>query len=305
MTTEYTQNDSQLKNSGVSFDFIEAAHNQPYLASKFNMKSTPYEIGMDLNKQFPVIIDDVEASIGDTESVDPIIFYVNMNMKPVGSGVELSEGLIINSPEGLAEIKNKLPQRLLRKVQSQAFGQGTADGSGNTFQSIVHYNEWPEKPEAINEFSDMNAMFIEFASNPDNLQDAILVVNSLTDLHKFKDGDGSTIFKFGTAEDGRVGTFYGVPVFVQNMNGKANMVLMHAKAYGGPTTDFEANEIDDTHNNILKKDGGSGPVIYPSDGDDVIWTYTEGFMDARVLNPKAIKIYKAVPTKTVKKVKGA
>ncbi|KPV55914.1 hypothetical protein QJ48_30455 [Paenibacillus sp. A3] len=124
----------------------------------------------------------------------------------------------------------------------------------------------------IVEFDTVEEMFSNYAAVNGSLDGAILVVDTLAKALAL----GADVYKNGTV--------YDVPVMVQSMNGKADMILMNPLAYGVSidSTEVEAHVVDGK---------ASQDTTAALKGYDEV--YAEVLAHGKVLNPLAIKIYKA------------
>lgn len=250
------------------------------MASKFNIFESHGQ------KDFLFTYDDHEADIALDVSALPdkdLIFEkIHFKQKSVSAEVLISKKLINNTPLDVVEVaKNSLNPRFLRKIQAQAFGQGNVDGLGDEqFQDIFQYNSYVNKIEDIDTFTDFGAMYNDFVSKAENLNGAVLVVDNTSVARSLKDVSGNAVFKGQISADGTIGTVEGIPVRVQNMNGKGLAVLMREDAYAVSVSQksFELDTIvDDTE--LAKK--------------SAISVYGSVMASGMVVNPSAIKILAA------------
>lgn len=123
-------------------------------------------------------------------------------------------------------------------------------------------------------------MYNDFVSKSENLNGAVLVVDNPSVARNLKDTAGNAVFKGHISADGTIGTVEGIPVRVQNMNGKGLAVLMREDAYAVSVSrkSFELDTIvDDTE--LAKK--------------SAISVYGSVMASGMVVNPSAIKILTA------------
>ena len=259
--------------------FIEATENLPYVANKFDI----FKTGGTTNRL--LFTDNQEAQIEpvatELTTASLQIDNVYFEQKAVSAEIPVPQQLInLSAIDFVNAAKGKVAKRILRKLQSQAFGQGNADGSEEFMQDIFQYNDYAEKTGDIAEFTDVKAMYADFAKDAENLVGAYVVVNSPTFLMNLKDDSGALVFKPGLTADGAIGQLYGMPVYVQNMNGKGDMVMMNANAYGVSIDDELAVEhLDGTQDSDLALKGA-------------VVAYGEIMASGMVQNPLAIKVLK-------------
>ncbi|MEH7668958.1 phage major capsid protein [Bacillus sp. JJ689] len=267
----------------VTINFVKNSKNIPTIASKFDIFVADYSV------KKPIIIDTAEAvAVGPDENgkykdfdEDMLLDHVVFDQKDISTSINVTGLVENNSPFNLVdEAKERLPYRFYRKAQSEVFGKGNADGDNGLFQSIPDYNDAKKKVAGLKiaTFSDVTEMFSDYAKTNGSLNGAILVVDTLAKAIAL----GPDVFKGMQGVEGISGTAHGVPVMVENMNGKADMILMNPLAYGMSVDRetieaFEINKAQDTE--IGKK--------------DFKFIYSEVSADGKVLNPLGIKIYKA------------
>ncbi|MFJ6030578.1 hypothetical protein ACIQFL_09170 [Bacillus toyonensis] len=266
----------------VTIDFVKNSKNIPLIASKFDIFVSEESC------KKPIIIDNAEAvTVAPDEDgnyndfdVDMLTDHVVFEQKDISTSINVTGLVEDGSPFNLVgEAKERLPYRTYRKMQSEAFGKGNANGDNGLFQSIPDYNKATKKVADLNiaEFDDVTAMFSDYVATNGSLNGAILVVDTLAKAIAL----GPDVFKGMQSVEGFVGTAYGVPVMVQDMNKKADMILMNPLAYGMSVDRevIEAFEIDKT------QDTEAGLK-------DFKFIYSDVSADGKVLNPLGIKIYK-------------
>ncbi|MCU4898085.1 phage major capsid protein [Bacillus cereus] len=259
----------------VTISFMASSENYPLIASKFDIFK---HVGK-TNRLFAM--DDKEAEIDPDELISKDVEFesVTFDQKTVSTSVEITQLILNNTPIDLKGIaQGKATRRILRTLQSQAFGKGNADGSGKQMQSIFEYNNYTNKIADIKTFSKVDEMFNDFANSSENLQGAIFVVDNALFATNLVDVGGQALLKPTNAHDGSIGTIYGIPVFVQPMNGKGKMVLMNPKAYAVSVNDELTAEIND----------GSEDSTTALAGYNFV--YTEIMASGMVANPHGIKI---------------
>ncbi|MCU5578880.1 phage major capsid protein [Bacillus toyonensis] len=266
----------------TTIDFVQNSKNIPLIASKFDIFEGDY-----LCKK-PIIIDTAEAETATPGTLNDFnaemqLSYAAFEQKAISTSIDVTVQIAnASSFDLVGEAKTRLPYRILRKMQSEAFGKGNANGDGDLFQSIPDYKNATKKVAdlSIAEFTDVTEMFSDYATTNGSLNGAILVVDTLAKAIGLNTG-GQEIFKGVKGVDGIVGTVHGVPVMVQSMNGKADMILMDPKAYGVAmkSTELEAFEVTEPSTETALK------------GFKFIECSTNA--DGKVLNPNGIKIYKA------------
>ncbi|WP_157775894.1 phage major capsid protein [Bacillus paranthracis] len=259
----------------VTISFMASSENLPLIASKFDIFK---HVGK-TNRLFAM--DDKEADIeSDTLISQDVEFEsVTFDQKAVSTSVDITQLLLNNTPIDLTGIaQEKVTRRILRTLQSQAFGKGNADGSGKQMQSIFEYNTYANKIADIETFTKVDDMFNDFANSSENLQGAIFVVDNALFATNLVDVGGQTLLKPTNAHDGSIGTIYGIPVFVQPMNGKGKMVLMNPKAYAVSVNDeFTARINDGSEDSEVRRAGYT-------------FVYAEIMASGMVANPHGIKI---------------
>lgn len=271
---------TSAENTLVTIDFVKNSKNIPLIASKFDI------FVADSFHKKPIIIDTAEAktAIPGTNNdfnADIVLSHVEFDQKEISTSVNVTELVAISSPNDLlGEAKERMPYRIYRKMQSEAFGKGNANGDKGLFQSILDYNTATKKVAGLNiaTFTDVTAMFSDYATTNGSLDGTVLVVDTLAKAIAL----GPDVFKGVQGVEGIVGTVHGVPVMVQDMNKKADMILMNPLAYGVSVDaeDIEASVIDKVQDTETTKKAFK-------------FVYSETMADGKVLNPLGIKIYKA------------
>lgn len=259
---------------------IIQSKNVPVLANKFNIfagKGRARRLFNADNKKATTVAEGSSITPDDT-----IYSEIVFQQKRVASAVDMSKALVNDTAEVIVpEIKNVLATRVLREFAGQAFGFGSKDGSEvDKFQSILDYNsQTAGKVNAtdIKEFTgvtvaNIDSAYGEFAA--DNVGEAVIVIDALATVNALVDGANQPLLKKENRLDGAIGTIYGIPVHIQDMNAKAKFVLLNPKAYA--VCVFDSSEFKETANPI----GGS--VTVTAD------TYAMG----KVVDPNGIKIIK-------------
>lgn len=266
----------QLTNAkDVTISFMASSENLPLIASKFDIFK---HVGK-TNRLFAM--DDKEAEIDPDELISKDVEFesVTFDQKTVSTSVEVTQLVRINTPIDLQGIaQGKATRRILRTLQSQAFGKGNTDGSGKQMQSIFEYNNYTDKIADIKTFTKIDEMFNDFANSSENLQGAIFVVDNALFATRLVDVSGETLLKPTIANDGSIGAIYGIPVFVQPMNGKGKMVLMNPKAYAVSVNDELTAEVNN----------GSEDTEVALAG--YTFVFAEVMASGMVANPHGIKI---------------
>ncbi|MED3681824.1 phage major capsid protein [Bacillus thuringiensis] len=259
----------------VTISFMASSENSPLIASKFDMFK---HVGK-TDRLFAM--DDKEADIEPDELISKDVEFesVTFDQKTVSTSVDITQLILNKTPIDLTNIaQGKATRRILRTLQSQAFGKGNADGSGNQMQSIFEYNNYTNKIADIKTYAKVDEMFNDFANSSENLQGAIFVVDNALFATKLLDEGKQTLLKSSDANDGSIGKIYNIPVFVQPMNGKGKMVLMNPKAYAVSVNNELTAEVND----------GS------EDSDTTLkgytFVYAEIMASGMVANPHGIKI---------------
>ncbi|MDM5038903.1 phage major capsid protein [Bacillus sp. OR-18] len=266
---------TNLNNQDVTISFVASSENLPLIASKFDIFK---HVGK-TDRLFAT--DDKEAEIDPDELISKDVEFesVTFDQKTVSTSVDITRLLLNDTPIDLTGIaKEKATRRILRTLQSQAFGKGNADGSGNQMQSIFEYNTYANRIADIKTYTKVDEMFNDFANSSENLQGAIFVVDNALFATRLLDEGKQTLLKPTSANDGSIGTIYGIPVFVQPMNGKGKMVLMNPKAYAVSVNDKLNADIND----------GSEDTESALQGH--IFAYAEIMASGMVANPHGIKI---------------
>ncbi|HHK5536341.1 TPA: phage major capsid protein [Bacillus mobilis] len=259
----------------VTISFMASSENTPLIASKFDI----FKHKGKTNRLFAM--DDKEAEIDPDELISKDVEFesVTFDQKTVSTSIEITQLLLNNTPIDLKGIaQNKVTRRILRTLQSQAFGKGNADGSGKKMQSIFEYNNYANKIADIKTFTKIDEMFNDFANSSENLQGAIFVVDNALFATNLVDVGGQALLKSTNANDGSIGTIHSIPVFVQPMNGKGKMVLMNPKAYAVSVNDeLTANINDGSEDTDVRRAGYT-------------FVYAEIMASGMVANPHGIKI---------------
>ncbi|HDR4366788.1 TPA: phage major capsid protein [Bacillus cereus] len=259
----------------VTISFMASSENSPLIASKFDIFK---HVGK-TDRLFAM--DDKEAEIDPDELISKDVEFesVTFDQKTVSTSIEITQLLLNNTPIDLTGIaKGKATRRILRTLQSQAFGKGNADGSGKQMQSIFEYNNYTNKIADIKTFTKVDEMFNDFANSSENLQGSIFVVDNALFATKLVDVGGQALLKPTNTNDGSIGTIYSIPVFVQPMNGKGKMVLMNPKAYAVSVNDeLTANINDGSEDTEVRRAGYT-------------FVYSEIMASGMVANPHGIKI---------------
>ncbi|EPZ0458720.1 phage major capsid protein [Bacillus sp. CD3-5] len=266
---------TNLNKTDVTISFVASSENLPLIASKFDI----FKHKGTTNRLFAV--DDKEAEIEPDELISKDVEFesVTFDQKTVSTSIEITQLLLNNTPIDLTGIaQGKATRRILRTLQSQAFGKGNADGSGNQMQSIFEYNTYASRIADIKTFSKVDEMFNDFANSSENLQGAIFVVDNALFATNLVDVGGQALLKPTITNDGSIGTIYGIPVFVQPMNGKGKMVLMNPKAYAVSVNDELSAEINDGSEDTDVRRAG------------YTFIYAEIMASGMVANPHGIKI---------------
>ncbi|WP_242309937.1 phage major capsid protein [Bacillus cereus group sp. BfR-BA-01331] len=260
----------------VTISFMASSEHLPLIASKFDI----FKHKGKTNRLFAM--DDKEAEIDPDELISKDVEFesVTFDQKTVSTSIEITQLLLNNTPIDLKGIaQGKATRRILRTLQSQAFGKGNADGSVKQMQSIFEYNNYTNKIADIKTFTKVDEMFNDFANSSENLQGAIFVVdNALFATRLVHNVSNEALLKPTIANDGSIGTIYGIPVFVQSMNGKGKMVLMNPKAYAVSVNDELSAEINDG-----SEDSDTARKGYT-------FVYSEIMASGMVANPHGIKI---------------
>ncbi|MGX5541509.1 phage major capsid protein [Bacillus wiedmannii] len=259
----------------VTISLVASSENLPLIASKFDI----FKHTGKTDRLFAM--DDKEAEIDPDELISKDVEFesVTFDQKTVSTSIEITQLLLNNTPIDLKGIaQGKATRRILRTLQSQAFGKGNADGSGKQMQSIFEYNTYANRIADIKTFSKVDEMFNDFANSSENLQGAIFVVDNALFATRLLDEGKQTLLKPTSANDGSIGTIYGIPVFVQPMNGKGKMVLMNPKAYAVSVNDELTAEINDGSEDTDVRRAG------------YTFVYAEIMASGMVANPHGIKI---------------
>lgn len=269
----------ELKQKDFELNFIDNAKGLPFVASRFDY----FEAHGDSERYF--FFDGQEADIEPEELTHKGLIFkpVNFVQKTVSTEVLISQRLKNDTPIDVeAAAKTVIVPRKLRKLQSEAFGKGNVDGSENNMQDIFQYNLYEHKIADIkDEFATVADMYADFVEQAENLKGAYFVVDNALFALNVLDIDGSRLLKEDkNAKDGRIGTWFGLPVLVQNMNGKGKVVLLNETAYSvSHNKTFTANTIDGSEDSGLLKMGA-------------IAVYGEIMASGMVVNPHAIRILK-------------
>ncbi|MGE7887828.1 phage major capsid protein [Bacillus cereus] len=259
----------------VTISLMASSENSPLIASKFDI----FKHRGKTNRLFAM--DDKEAEIDPDELISQDVEFesVTFDQKTVSTSIEITQLLLNNTPIDLKGIaQGKATRRILRTLQSQAFGKGNADGSNKQMQSIFEYNKYVNKIADIKTFTKVDEMFNDFANSSENLQGAIFVVDNALFATKLLDEGKQTLLKPSDANDGSIGKIYNIPVFVQPMNGKGKMVLMNPKAYAVSVNDELSAEINDGSEDTEVRRAG------------YTFVYAEIMASGMVANPHGIKI---------------
>ena len=276
---------NETEQTGLYPSFIETAENTPYIVNKLDVFKA------DGQTDKLVFKDKKQAEIAPLttalSATDLDINSVHFGQDTVSAEIPLSQKLVNMSPMDLPNAtKAKIAPRIQRTMQAMAFGKGSVDGdsetSGSAFQDIFQYNQFAEKVEDIEEFTTVEAMFADFANEPENLNEAFFVVNSAEFALGLVDVAGQPMMKSGNYVPGVIGYIYRFPVFVQDLNGKADMVLMNKTSYGYSVNDELAISIND---------GDSDSEVAQKGG---VVIYGEIMAAGMVQNPSAIKVLKPV-----------
>ncbi len=265
----------------VTKEFVKNSKNIPLIVSKFDVF---LEKGV---CKKPIIIDTAEAVTitpgqNNNYNADMQTASVEFAQKVIATSINVT-GLVVNSSQNdlIGEVKERMPYRIYRKMQSEAFGKGNANGDNGLFQSILDYNNATVKVAGLKiaEFTDVTEMFSDYTKTNGSLDGAILVVDTHAKAIKLNAG-GLEVFKGMQGTQGIIGTVHGVPVMVQDMNKKADMVLMSTNAYG-VSVDRDVIVV-----NEISGDTGTA-------SKDFKFISSKLYADGKVLNPLGIKIYKA------------
>lgn len=259
----------------VTISFMASSENSPLIASKFDIFNHKGKT----NRLFAM--DDKEAEIDPDELISKDVEFesVTFDQKTVSTSIEITQLVQNDTPIDLKGIaQGKATRRILRTLQSQAFGKGNSDGSGKQMQSIFEYNTYANKIADIKTFTKVDEMFNDFANSSENLQGAIFVVDNALFATKLLDEGKQALLKPSDANDGSIGKIYNIPVFVQPMNGKGKMVLMNPKAYAVSVNDELTAEIND----------GSDDTEVALAG--YTFVFAEIMASGMVANPHGIKI---------------
>lgn len=288
MATTNTGVGALLKDKNLSNEIVQSK-DVPLLGAKFNIF-----IGKGTEKKL-FALDTGEASIyGENASVpanDTTFAEVSFEQVRVADSIEMSQQAINAEDVNLtAHVKDILSKRSLKGFAKYAFGYGSGGGDAD-FQSILDYNVSYHATTAptgnknkVNgtdittvtggvTLANLKTVFDEFTST--NSGEAIWVVDSLTTISAIVDEAGQPLLKRENRAGGSIGTIYGVHVFVQPMNAKAQMVLMNPKAYAVSVSENSGITEGDNHISAKKTFTGN--------------TYAQG----KVVDPNAIKIIKA------------
>ncbi|MDR4170369.1 HK97 family phage prohead protease [Bacillus nitratireducens] len=196
--------------------------------------------------------DDAEANFYDENAKPPEennskLVEIDFEQIRLLTSLGVSEQTFIDSGlDFTSYVNDLLAVRNLRTIQSQAFGKGDKDGNtllGDPvnlhFQSILDYNTQKADKlingKKITELTgvtveNINAIYDEY--DDENVEEAVLVVDSRSVLSGLKDDAGNSLLKRENRANGSIGTVYGRHVIVQSMNDKGKIVLMNPKAYG-------------------------------------------------------------------------
>ncbi|SDZ85645.1 phage major capsid protein [Bacillus nitratireducens] len=262
----------------VTISFMASSENSPLVASKFDI----FKHTGKTNRLFAM--DDKEADIEPDELISKDVEFesVTFDQKTVSTSVEVTQLVRNNTPIDLQGIaQGKATRRILRTLQSQAFGKGNADGSGKQMQSIFEYNNYANKIADIKTYTKVDEMFNDFANSSENLQGAIFVVDNALFATRLVDVSGETLLKPSDANDGSIGKIYNIPVFVQQMNGKGKMVLMNPKAYAVSVNDDFIAEVNSGSGNVEDTEVALAGYTF---------VYAELMASGMVANPHGIKI---------------
>ncbi|WEZ08141.1 phage major capsid protein [Priestia flexa] len=264
----------QLQEQNLS-DIIILSKDIPVLASQFYKFA-----GKGVQKRLFSVDDNKANFYGEEVEIVPsaaTFADINFITSRIGDAFVTSEQL--DNAEGI-ELKNHLKRllakRILKKITAQAFGEGTATATSTSFQSILDYNSQATDKlinglkitEAIGgaTLANINKVYGEFAQN--NASEAVWVVNSADSVLSLVDGSGALLLKTDNRSNGSIGTIHGIQVYVQNMNAKAEMVLMNPEAYAvcvkSTTTAIEAVDGFKAKTTIVGDFYGCGKIVDPN-----------------------------------------
>lgn len=225
-----------VKDKNLGTDIIESK-NVPTLGAQFDIftgKGTEKKL-FALDVAQANVYGELESVVADDTTFAEIVF----EQKRVANAIELSEKAILVEGVGLIPyLENILNKRNYKSYAKQAFGFGSATGSeAKQFQSILDYND-VTNTQKINgtdiavltgvTVANVDSIYGELAETYEG--EAIFVVDTFATANVLTVDGKSLLIKENRA-NGSIGTIYGVPVFIQPMNGKAKLVLMNPKAY--------------------------------------------------------------------------